>query len=143
MRLEGLLHLQFAVQKGNAAVCASYNDDVWPRAADTGRFRKFVLALEALLEKAELLPPKTKHRPRARGSLCQTTKWMSACCTPCARFGTVNLFGSITHCLSAKGLTCTIYRAPLEVFQVNVTEALQQRKHVTFQYQRFVRAGLS
>lgn len=65
MRLEGLLHLQFAIQKGNAAVCASSNDYIWPRTAAAGSLRKLVLALEALLEKAELLPPKTEHRPGA------------------------------------------------------------------------------
>lgn len=59
MRLEGLLNLQLAIQKGNAAVCASCNDDVCPRTAAAGSFRKLMLPLEALLEKTELLPSET------------------------------------------------------------------------------------
>ena len=57
--LEGLLHLQLAIQKRNAAVCASCDNNISARAAAAGSFREFVLALEALLEKAKLLPPET------------------------------------------------------------------------------------
>ena len=65
--LKSLLNLQVPVQQGDATVCAAGDNDIRPLATTTGSFRKLVVALQALLKEAELLPTQTQHLQQAEG----------------------------------------------------------------------------